>query len=338
MIALQIMNLNCQSAAGYNKQKTHSRRQSLATPEWRRVKTPSASLSITQMVSLLNKSILTTEHAKAIEWSIAIADKLKKQGVITQSNAQQNNVWQTKWLGISDTSIDYHAYHILAATLYYLAGRTGTALDALADIRANLLDLDADSDNNKSAFQQQQWQYLASLRMAQMLITRKPTRAQKIAEDISYIAQERAWLRLEYLATTLDGWANYALKKYYKALVCFTKARNMLPPKIRATDSLTLTQRLGKLATRLELKKIPAKKRRRDYLAYQTLAKKLEKELHSKSLDTPVAFLVHWLPLPRQFFVKNILGYQKNQRKLVNVAAMLQYYNTINDSLQASFP
>lgn len=72
----------------------------------------------------------------------------------------------------------------------------------------------------------------ARIRLAQILLKDRPELAHKLAEDVTYEAQEKGWSQLEYFATILDGWALYYSKQYFNAVVNFTKAGGIVqnPP------------------------------------------------------------------------------------------------------------
>ncbi len=89
--------------------------------------------------------------------------------------------------------------------------------------------------------------YFARLRLAQILMRKNPALAQKIAEDISYLAQEKGWVVLEYHATVLDGWALYHLGSDYKALVQFSKSKGILQGENK-TFATEYSRLLGTLA------------------------------------------------------------------------------------------
>ena len=69
---------------------------------------------------------------------------------------------------------------------------------------------------------------IARLRIAQMVLSTDPELAHKLAEDVTYEAQERGLDLIEYQATVLDGWALFFLEKNYNALINFIKARGIL--------------------------------------------------------------------------------------------------------------
>ncbi|HMV42082.1 MAG TPA: hypothetical protein PK079_09595 [Leptospiraceae bacterium] len=66
------------------------------------------------------------------------------------------------------------------------------------------------------------------LRIAQIMMAEKPEMAEKISEDIMYIAQGKGWKRVEYAATIMNGYCSIISKKYRKATVQFTKSYGIL--------------------------------------------------------------------------------------------------------------
>ena len=66
------------------------------------------------------------------------------------------------------------------------------------------------------------------LRIAQIMMFDKPEVAEKISEDILYIAQSKGWKRVEYAATLMNGYCSILSKKYRKATVQFTKSYGII--------------------------------------------------------------------------------------------------------------
>ncbi len=66
------------------------------------------------------------------------------------------------------------------------------------------------------------------LRIAQIIMSEKPEVAEKMTEDILYIAQSNNFKRVEYAATELNGYCNILTKKYRKSTVQFTKSYGIL--------------------------------------------------------------------------------------------------------------
>lgn len=66
------------------------------------------------------------------------------------------------------------------------------------------------------------------LRIAQIMMLDKPDMAEKISEDILYIAQSKGWKRVEYAATIMNGYCSIISKKYRKATVQFTKSYGIM--------------------------------------------------------------------------------------------------------------
>ena len=129
------------------------------------------------------------------------------------------------------------------ALLLFLAGDKRKAVTALEGLR----------EFSGTAYRGEPEKHLARLRLAQIVLKENPELAQKIAEDITYLAQEKDWRILEYQATLLDGWANYYLKNNYRALICFTKAGGILQGENRqyATQYSHL---MGTLAVRIAMR------------------------------------------------------------------------------------
>lgn len=66
------------------------------------------------------------------------------------------------------------------------------------------------------------------LRIAHIMMHDKPEMAEKISEDILYIAQSKGWKRVEYAATLMNGYCSIISKKYRKATVQFTKSYGIM--------------------------------------------------------------------------------------------------------------
>lgn len=66
------------------------------------------------------------------------------------------------------------------------------------------------------------------LRIAHIMMNEKPEMAEKISEDILYIAQSKGWKRVEYVATLMNGYCSIISKKYRKATVQFTKSYGIM--------------------------------------------------------------------------------------------------------------
>ncbi|MCX7997706.1 MAG: hypothetical protein N3A69_01980 [Leptospiraceae bacterium] len=66
------------------------------------------------------------------------------------------------------------------------------------------------------------------LRIAQILFKDKPQLAEKMTDEIIYIAQSKGWKRVEYAATLLNGFINIVNKKQRKAVIQFTKSYGIL--------------------------------------------------------------------------------------------------------------
>lgn len=88
------------------------------------------------------------------------------------------------------------------------------------------------------------------LRIAHILMAERPEVAEKISEDIVYLAQSKGWKRIEYSATLLQGYCNILTKKYRKATVQFTKSYGILGGSDPAFTSEWVRQS-GMLAARL---------------------------------------------------------------------------------------
>ncbi|MCE9600169.1 MAG: hypothetical protein K8S54_19580 [Spirochaetia bacterium] len=108
------------------------------------------------------------------------------------------------------------------ALVLHLAGDTSKAARALEMLK----------ENSGKTEQGEPIALYAKIRLAQILLKDRPELAHKLAEDVTYEAQEKGWAQLEYFATILDGWALYYSKQYFNAVVNFTKAGGIVqnPP------------------------------------------------------------------------------------------------------------
>ncbi|HNN06981.1 MAG TPA: hypothetical protein PKN56_25735, partial [Leptospiraceae bacterium] len=66
------------------------------------------------------------------------------------------------------------------------------------------------------------------LRAAQIVFKDRPALAEKLTDDIIYMAQSNGWKRVEYAATLLNGYTLIVNKKYRRAVIQFTKCYGIL--------------------------------------------------------------------------------------------------------------
>lgn len=66
------------------------------------------------------------------------------------------------------------------------------------------------------------------LRIAHIMMRDRPDIAQKISNEIIYLAQGRGWRRLEYAATMMNGFTHILLNNKRKAIIQFTKTYGIL--------------------------------------------------------------------------------------------------------------
>lgn len=129
-----------------------------------------------------------------------------------------------------------------SAMLLYLAGDVKSSAEALELLK----EMPGAGMGGEPA------RYFARLRVAQIILRENPELAHKIAEDISYVAQENRWLVLEYHSTILDGWAHLNSGRAYQAVINFIKARGILPAQLQE-HSAEYSRLLGLLAARNQL-------------------------------------------------------------------------------------
>lgn len=166
---------------------------------------------------------------------------------------------------------------IKLALLLYLAGDEKGALgvlDKLADIPGN--------DDRGAPYK-----HSVRLRMAQVLLLSNTDLAQKIAEDISYISQEKGWVELEYQATVMDGWARYYQKNYYKSLVNFIKARGIYYS-IKERDHISPYSRL--------LGFLSVKRKMNAMGDYSAVIEGIEKLLSREPYNRAIYTILKWAP------------------------------------------
>lgn len=183
------------------------------------------------------------------------------------------------------------------AMLLYLAGdikNAGRSLDRLTDIPGKTPDGEP-------------YKYYARLRMAQVFMEDNPELAHKIAEDITYIAQANSWNTLEYLATVLDGWANYHQKDYYTSVVQFVKAGGIYTHLPEGSVN-PYSRLLGIFAARRKL-------RRRGN--YDRLIKEIYDLLERRPYNRAVYTITYWAPVSadRAFFLQEMLASRSARRK-----------------------
>ena len=144
------------------------------------------------------------------------------------------------WSGFKVTQAEVQ---LRSAMLLYLAGDVQKAADALE----RLTEIKGVTSTGEPA------RHFARLRLAQILLKKNPELAHKIAEDLTYIAQENSWHVLEYHATVLDGWAQFYRNSHYRASINFIKARGILPAHLKKHGA-EYSRLLGLLTTRNRLK------------------------------------------------------------------------------------
>lgn len=163
--------------------------------------------------------------------ALNLVSQVGPQGLSSSQLARHEDYW---------TGFRYSAegLRLRSAMLLYLAGDVKKAAEGLELLK----DMSGD-------FRGEPARFYARLRLAQILLRENPELAQRLAEDISYIAQENRWPVLEYHATVLDGWAHLNAGRHYKAVINFIKARGILPPAL-ADHGAEYSRLLGLLAAR----------------------------------------------------------------------------------------
>jgi len=114
---------------------------------------------------------------------------------------------------ILDEPIFINGARDLIALVIWKAKSPALAVKALGELKTN-------KPNEEELF--------FRLRIAHILLQDKPAIAEKMTEDIIYIAQSKGWKRVEYAATLLNGYANLINKKYRKSVIQFTKSYGIL--------------------------------------------------------------------------------------------------------------
>lgn len=165
--------------------------------------------------------------------------------------------------------------------------------------------------------------YFARLRLAQILMRKNPKLAQKIAEDISYIAQEKEWFVLEYHATVLDGWALYHLGQDYKALVQFRKSRGILKGENEAYAT-EYSRLLGTLAVR---------SRMGPRGNYHGLIKSINGLLQKRPYNEAIYTIREWVPvgLGPHHFVELALKSQEARRNPWGMLNLLVEFDRVRE-------
>ena len=165
---------------------------------------------------------------------------------------------------------------LTGAMLMHLAGDSRNAAQSLE----HLTDMAGDTVGGEPA------RYYARLRLAQILVKENPELSHRIAEDVTYVAQENSWFVLEYHATLIDGWALYFAGQDYLALINFIKAQGILQGENR-THIREYSHLLGMLAVRNRL--APAGD-------YSTLINRLGAILSTRPYNQAIYTLREWAP------------------------------------------
>ncbi len=114
---------------------------------------------------------------------------------------------------LTDEPLSVNGARELIALVLWKAKSSSTAVKALSEL--------------KKSFPTEEGLFIR-LRIAQIIFSNKPQLAEKMTEEIIYIAQSKGWKRVEYAATLLNGFINIVNKKQRKAVVQFTKSFGIL--------------------------------------------------------------------------------------------------------------
>jgi len=180
-----------------------------------------------EMKNLMIDWLITAEH---YDEALALAGKLDPEGLLNRELLKRDDYWSK--------------FRFSAATLQM---KFAMAAILAGDRRKGMKILELFSNLNVKTKQGEPFQYYAKLRLAQMVARENPELAHKIAEEITYVAQEKGWYRLEYYATIIDGWANYFRDNTFYSIVNFVKAAGILPKEERG-EGIELCRLLGILA------------------------------------------------------------------------------------------
>jgi len=171
--------------------------------------------------------------------------------------------------------------------------------------------------------------YYARLRLSQILMEANPILAQKIAEDVSYIAQEKDWAYLEYHATILDGWAQYFKKGYFYAVVSFIKAGGILPVAKRSAVDDTI-RLLGLLA---------AYNKMNPRMNQNRLIHKIHSAIRKKPYNEAVSFIKYWSPVHLKdiFLREAVLNLNARGSSLKSLNYDLEFFRDHESYFQPGF-
>ncbi len=247
-----------------------------------------------------DKAQAYTDELKDIGYNLSLLDKstfLKKILTRLSLNRQLNS------------SINYT---VLKSLIYHLGGKTQKASEIMEGM---LTKLSKEEKNTKL--------YASiGLCLAQIYMQKQPKKAQQFAQDISYLAQDKGWIEIEYQATYLDGWANYVLEKYYRALIYFTKAGNIYPSSSHRLKPGYNAHLIGLLLSRMKLNPRQHSKR---------LLRTIESFIYTYDFDPSIAFLKHGIPLGlnRDFFIHEAVSHYNNQKRYnISLGILWRYYKS----------
>ena len=212
------------------------------------------------------------------------------------------------WSGFSTSREELQ---LRGAMLLYLAGdvkKAAAALERLTGIAGR-------TSTNEPAGQ------YARLRLAQILLRENPELAHKLAEDVTYIAQENEWLVLEYRATIIDGWAYIYQNQPYRGVINFIKARGILPAHLKP-HAAEYSRLLGLLT---------ARNRMNPSGNHSDLINEINTYLQRRPYNEAIYTIREWAPReagPDTFLLEAVRNYNLRGRRWDALNLLIEYSYT----------
>jgi hypothetical protein len=232
-----------------------------------------AALTESMKGELMDWILLAGDYRRAVE----LADRIGPETLLDGGKEESRDYW-------SGEILTPETLQMKMALILFLAGDPRKALKMLERLSS------VQTKNGRG----EPYRLYARLRMAQILLRDNPELSHKIAEDVSYIAQENGWEQLEYLATVLDGWANYFFGREFHATVDFVKSNGILS---EPTPASSLSRSLGIVCLNAKGRE----SRKQDALISEIRNRYLKEPMRNEAY----LMLRNWLPISsRDLYVK----------------------------------
>lgn len=163
------------------------------------------------------------------------------------------------------------------------------------------------------------------LRIAHVIMNDRPHIAEKMTEEILYLAQSKGWKRVEYAATIMNGYCNIISKKYRKAVIQFTKSRGILGS-TDPTFTSDWMREVGLFHARYQAKEKMSNMKK----IIQSLVESIKNQEHHDDLLTLRNYLDQ--RFNSESFLRQIISYNIKNKNYVDVLDILFNYYLSNFS------